>query len=66
HLATAAASLMQAAAGLLAAAAAADARAGAARPDRSEGVERIDLDEDPDGPEAADEPPFGFQPGSPS
>lgn len=60
HLASAASSLMQAAAGLLASAAADP------RPPRSEGVERIDLDDDahdPDDPDDPDGPPFGFQQG---
>lgn len=45
HLAVAAASLMQAAAGLLATAVPDDARAAAAR---GEGIEHIDLDDDPE------------------
>ena len=46
HLAVAAASLMQAAAGLLATAVPDDARAASAR---GEGIEHIDLDDDPEG-----------------
>ena len=46
HLAVAAASLMQAAAGLLATAVPDDARAASARGD---GIEHIDLDDDPEG-----------------
>jgi hypothetical protein len=53
HLATAASSLLQAAAGLLATAVPPEARADG----RGHGVERIDLDADDDHPQGADEAP---------
>lgn len=64
HLASAAASLMQAAAGLLAAASAPPRTDRPTGPQRADGVERIDLDLDPD--DSDDEEPFGFRQGSPS
>lgn len=58
HLASAAASLMQAAAGFLAAASAPPRTERTPAPQRSDGVERIDLD---DGDHGDDGEPFGFR-----